>query len=191
MGQPAITYESELEKASNKALVSELRKMYKEDQWLRWKIHNEAKQGKSLDAIVEKMRAADRKHTARLTEIVEAHGWPTLEQVGIVGAEMAFTLVQHADQNPAFQRQCLELMEPLVATGDVRKLHFAFLTDRVLINEGKEQRYGSQFTQDENGEWCPRPLADPENVERLRAEMEMDTLADYKKSMERICGKGK
>jgi Family of unknown function (DUF6624) len=64
--------------------------------------------------------------------------------VGGDGAHAAWLLARHADQDPAFQRRCLELLTQAVASGEAAKIELAYLTDRVLA-EGKPQEYGTQF----------------------------------------------
>jgi len=65
------------------------------------------------------VQASDRKTTARMKEIVAKHGWPGKRLIGEDGANAAWLLVQHADANLVFQKQCLALMKPLVDAGDV------------------------------------------------------------------------
>ena len=56
----------------------------------------------------------------------------------------AWVLAQHLDEELALQRQCLGLLEGAVADGEADAESLAYLTDRVLVNEGKPQRYGTQ-----------------------------------------------
>ncbi len=61
-----------------------------------------------------------------------------------------------------------------VSPGDV-----AYLTDRVLVNEGKPQVYGTQF-HEVNGHPEPRPIEDPDSVDVRRAGVGLGTLAEYR-----------
>jgi len=56
----------------------------------------------------------DRQNTAWLMEIVEKHGWPGKTLVGEDGAHSAWVLVDSADHDVAFQKQCLDLMKEAV-----------------------------------------------------------------------------
>src|SRR5687767_7894406 len=47
----------------------------------------------------------DAARTTRMKEILEQHGWPTFDLVGEDGEDAAWAIVQHADQDPAFQRE--------------------------------------------------------------------------------------
>ena len=142
------------------------------------RIDQAVRSGEPLPELSDKdMGDVDAVNTARMKEIVEEHGWPTKRLVGEDGARSAWLLVQHADANPAFQRQCLELMKAS-DSGQVSAVDVAYLTDRVLVNEGKDQIYGTQFwTVD--GYLVPRPIADEARVEALRAEIGMTTMQEY------------
>lgn len=81
---------------------------------------------------------------ARLKEIVARHGWPGRSLVGEDGAHAAWLIAQHADFDPAFQRDCLDRMRLAFAQGEVTAQELSFLTDRVYLEEGKPQMYGTQ-----------------------------------------------
>lgn len=132
------------------------------------------------------IRNTDEENTKRLDEIVEQHGWPTISLVGQDGANAAWLLVQHADRNAKFQRKCLDLMTGL-PTEEISQRDLAYLTDRVLLAQGKKQLYGTQMAP-ADGKWAPRPLEEPDNVDRRRAERGLEPLADYIKQLESAYG---
>ncbi len=132
------------------------------------------------------VKQADQENTTRLGEIIDKYGWPSIPVVGKDGSRAAWLLVQHADADPKFQRKCLDLMAKLPKT-DVSQTDLAYLTDRVLLAEGKKQIYGTQFTSSA-GKWEPLPLEDPENVDKRRAEVGLQPLADYVKDLESLYG---
>ena len=108
--------------------------------------------------------------------------------MGEDGANAAWLLVQHADADSQFQRKCLDLMAKL-PKGEVSQVQFGFLTDRVLLAEGKKQIYGTQFHA-VDGKLQPRPLEDEANVDKRRADIGLRPLADYAKALEKIYGGG-
>ena len=132
------------------------------------------------------LKQADQENTERLSVIVEQHGWPTNTLIGTDGANAAWLLVQHADRDTKFQRKCLDLMVKLPKY-EVSQRDLAYLTDRVLLHEGKKQIYGTQMTITD-GKWEPQPLEDPVHVEQRRAEVGLETLAEYIKLMESVYG---
>lgn len=130
----------------------------------------------------------DAHNTARMREIIDEYGWPTFSMVGDDGASAAWLLVQHADHDNNFQRRCLELMKPLVDSGEVSAVDVAYLTDRIRMHEGKPQVYGTQFRRS-NNDWEPYPIEDPDRVDERRAALGLPTLAEYKKQLMRFQGK--
>ena len=136
--------------------------------------------------LVAQARLIDQQNTRWMNEIVERQGWPTKSLVGPDGATAAWLLVQHADADPKFQRKCLGLMTGL-PNDEVSRQDIAYLTDRVLLAEGKKQIYGTQFMT-VDGKLTPRPLEDEANVDQRRAEVGLSSLADYIKLLEQQPG---
>lgn len=97
--------------------------------------------------------------------------------MGEQAAKQAWLLVQHADHDPVFQLEALQLMEPLVAHGEVSPQDFAYLTDRVMLKLTGKQRYGTQF-QCVGGQHVPQPIEDEAAVDRLRRQAGMETQAE-------------
>ncbi len=128
------------------------------------------------------MMDVDATHTARMKEIVAEYGWPGESLVGEDGARSAWLLVQHADMQPAFQRECLDLMTA-APEGDVSPLDLAYLTDRVLVNEGQKQIYGTQFHM-VDGQSVPRPIEDEANIEARRAAVGLSSMKEYTARMQ-------
>lgn len=169
---------------TNPALREELLEMSRVDQEARTRDFKGLEENKQMAADMQRIDAAN---TLRLHEIVEEFGWPTISMVGEDGAKAAWLLIQHADHDVDFQAKCLGLMEELIASGGVRKKDVAYLTDRVLLNQGKEQIFGTQFQSRDNGNWFgPRPLANPEGVEERRHEYGLKPFAEYEAEMQKM-----
>lgn len=169
-------------RAANQAFRASLGAPDLRDELLAMRRVDQAARGVGTDGPdPAEMMAVDSLHTARMKAIVDEHGWPTRDLVGEDGARAAWLLVQHADRHPEFQRRCLELMKAS-APGQVGPLDVAYLTDRVLVNEGKLQVYATQFwTVD--GALVPRPIQEPAKVESLRAAVGMTSMQDYHQRM--------
>jgi hypothetical protein len=150
------------------------------------KDHRTAKQNEEFEKLAAAAHKADSENTAWLKHVVENHGWPTRTLVGNDGASAGWLLVQHADANRKFQRKCLDLMVKL-PKAEVSQTDIAYLTDRVLLAEGKKQVYGTQFDT-VNGKLQPRPLDDEANVDKLRSAVGLPPLAEYAKEMEKVYG---
>jgi hypothetical protein len=124
----------------------------------------------------------DTDNTAWIKTVIAKHGWPGTALVGDQGADDAWLLVQHADRDPEFQRQALELLKSAVEADDAPARHLAYLTDRVLVDAGKPQLYGTQYT-DEGDSLQPQPVHDPKRLDERRAAMGLDTAAAYDQRM--------
>jgi hypothetical protein len=70
---------------------------------------------------------------------------------------------------------------------EVSQRNLAYLTDRVLLAEGKKQIYGTQY-HTVDGKMEPKPLEDPENVDRRRAEAGLEPLAEYARQLAEVYG---
>jgi hypothetical protein len=122
----------------------------------------------------------DRKNTERMKQIIADIGWPTSLKVGAAGADHAWILVQHADHDPAFQEHCLHLMRE--SSGEALNRHIAYLEDRVRVNKGQPQLYGTQFYDSEAG-YGPREIEAPEKLDERRREMGLEPFEEYRKGL--------
>jgi len=133
------------------------------------------------------MRAADEENLPWLKQVIAEVGWPTKSLVGSDGSHDAWLLVQHADADPAFQRECLELLTAAAGRAEASWREVAYLTDRVLLAEGKPQEYGTQATGRDGG-YAARNLRDPAGVNERRAQMGLGPLAPYLERLAKLYG---
>ena len=161
--------------AQNPLLAEELNRMAAADQTIRNKwIQNPG--DKTVLAEMGRVEVAD---TVRMKEIIAQYGWPGRTLVGREAASNAWLLVQHADQDHAFQKQCLALMFKSLKHNDVQKQDYALLMDRVLLADGKKQRYGTQFTWTADGKMTMRPTENEKHLEQRRKSMGLPPLTEY------------
>uniref|UniRef100_A0AAU2VF69 Uncharacterized protein n=1 Tax=Streptomyces sp. NBC_00003 TaxID=2903608 RepID=A0AAU2VF69_9ACTN len=118
-------------------------------------------------------------HADRLSEIMDAYGWPTAELVGEEAARAAWLIAQHADRQLDVQRRALRLMEQAVARGAASPRDLAFLCDRTLVNEGQKQIYGTQIAGVKEGSPIPWPCEEPERMDERREEVGIPPFAEY------------
>lgn len=149
---------------------------YQEDLLAMHKVDQEMRK---TDPSIEIYKAVDGKHTEIMKTLVHTLHWPKLSEVGKDGMHAAWILVQHADHDVAFQRKCLTLMEELVPEKEIELWQVAYLTDRVLLNEGEMQIYGTQWSVI-NGVSAYRPMIEPEKVNNRRKKMHLEELPPLK-----------
>lgn len=122
----------------------------------------------------EKLAQIDRGNQTRLKEIIAKYGWPGKSLVGEDGAQAAWMIVQHADNDRDWQKSCLSLMETM-PPGEVSGKSIAYLTDRVLVGDKQPQKYGTQL----GPNFVPLAIADQEHVDQRRAKLGLEPLAAY------------
>lgn len=127
-------------------------------------------------------------NSERMKAIVDQIGWPTISKVGKEGSRNAWLLVQHSDHDREFQRRILEMMKKEPA-GEVKPSNIAYLEDRVLVAAGKNQRYGTQLDWLEEGVVVTiKPVEDPENLNKRRAEVGLNPIEEYLGDAARLRG---
>jgi hypothetical protein len=159
----------------NEELRQKLIQMRAEDLRVRQEL---VEAGELGGTYVPRMEAIHISNAAALKELIRDHGWPNTHMVGEDGAEAAWLIVQHSIGDPEFQRQCLKLLVEHAADGSVPQWQVAYLEDRVNMQQGQPQRFGTQWLDDPlDGRVRPWTLADPERVNQLRAEAGMKPVA--------------
>jgi len=147
--------------ATEPALREELLRLAAEDQ--------EVRAGGDEKAIHD----VDAKTTAYMMEVVARYGWPGRSLVGRDGAHAAWLVVQHS-HNLLFQKSCLEKLELAVTAGEAQAIEHAYLFDRVAVNGGKPQRYGTQFREGA----VPFPIEDAPGVDERRKVLGLPIMAE-------------
>ncbi len=134
----------------------------------------------------------DGNHTEWMKKILKAHHWVTVSKFGKKADHHAWLLVQHADNDPDFQKEVLLRLEKLVDSKETNPTSFAYLFDRVAASYNDEskrmkQRYATQGNCIGKGMWEPLPVEDPENIDKIRASVGLGTLEEYKSFFKDIC----
>ncbi len=172
------------EKPGDEELHRELLDMAQVDQEARQQLLNNPADNDALANVV----AIDQAHVARMKAIVQQRGWPGKSRVGDDGAHAAWLLVQHADLDVEFQIKCLALMKAAVKRGDAAAKNWAYLVDRVRVNQKRPQVYGTQFRQSPDGGYVPAPIEDEPHVDERRKSVGLSSLAEYAEQMRKIYG---
>jgi len=118
-------------------------------------------------------------HKVRLEKIFDEFGFPGYNLVGKEGSNNFWLMVQHSDKDIDFQSRVLEKLKIEVENNNADGSNYGLLTDRVKINKGEKQIYGTQVTYNAQGQAYPKPLLDSLNVNKRRAEVGLDPLEQY------------
>lgn len=79
----------------------------------------------------------------------------------------------------AFQKSALVLLEGLLPAMDTQPQSYAYLYDRVAIAEKRPQRYGTQGRCTGPAKWEPYPSENPDGLDKRRAEVGLNSEAEY------------
>lgn len=123
-------------------------------------------------------------HQKRIKEIFDQYGFAGFDLVGERGSSNFWVMAQHSDHNPEFQLEVLEKMKIEADKGNADYRNYGMLVDRVKLNTGQAQIYGTQV--DYNKEICqafPKNLADSLNVNKRRKEIGLQPLEKYLNDM--------
>lgn len=132
--------------------------------------------------IGNEILATDAKNLATVTGILDKYGWVGSDKVGEATSAI-WLVIQHS--NLEVQKKYFPLMEEAARKGDIPKSFVALTDDRINVNEGKPQKYGSQLKKDRTGHHRPFPLLDESRVDEWRKEVGLEPLEDYLKAMDR------
>lgn len=171
---------------SIRLIYQELKKTYTDDSDL-------------VKSASEKMKKIDLESVDIVAKIIDKYGWLGKDKIGKEANETLFLGIQHID-DLVVQSKYLPTIKDAVKKGNAEPWHLAFLTDRILMNQGKKQVYGTQKIITKNPETSYIiPLENPEKVDELRKEIGLDPLnddlqedglswniEDYKKDLPRI-----
>jgi hypothetical protein len=142
-----------------------------------------------MTEAIKKLKKIEKRNADWIKAVVEKHGWPGENLVGLSGESNAWLLVMHADHEQAFQKRCIELLKKPgpagLMGGRQRGQYLAFLTDQVRLREGKKQLYGSRLTE-KDGSVIPLPIEDEANVDKRRQEIGLNSLAESIEAYRRL-----
>ncbi|MFC6267834.1 DUF6624 domain-containing protein [Frigoriflavimonas asaccharolytica] len=136
-------------------------------------LESDQKIRKESDLI--KFAKEDHRNQELVISIIEKCGMPTLKEVGQKHMDAIWLGLQHSSEEE-IRKKYWPQVEKAVENGDLSKQQYALMKDRILMDEGKPQIYGSQI---ENGKLYT--LENPETVNVRRKEMGMEPIEEYLK----------
>lgn len=121
------------------------------------------------------MLRTDASNLVRAQAILKQYGYPGKSLVGTPTNEAVWHIIQH---NPATIPQYLPLLKAAAEKGELPFTRYATMLDRQLMDEGKEQLYGTQ-AKGYNGQppffW---PIQQPTQVNQRRKQAGFDTTVE-------------
>ena len=176
----------------NEPLRAELLEMGRRDQEIRAKLvpffsaPSSGAPSEELLAFAAEQRAIDEANISRLGDIVAEHGWPGKTLVGEEASNVAGMLVQHTDLER--QKRYLPILKAAASVGEASAWRVAMLEDRIRVNGGENQLYGSQFAPGPDGQCRITPIDDPSHVDERRQAVGLPPMQEYLRQIEEQLG---
>lgn len=158
-----LIMKKEITEQQKELLVRHIEEMADVEQDLRL----QSKPGRAVENYL--IYIVDMLHHQRIRWIIDTFGYPTKEMIGTDTLKKFFLLIQHVPYDTALQEQCLEHC-------DFEPNETAHLTDRIRINQGREQMFGTQRQRGPDGTFELAPVEDRENLNERRIRIGLDPL---------------
>lgn len=173
----------------NKKLIRVLDSLVNEDQNRRHQLtafDNNQLNDKNVTrtSLINAMLETDSLNYSLLSDIVKTYGFPNFDLVGERGSHNFWLLIQHQDRNPKFQEEVLSKMKVEVDNKKASPGDYAYLIDRVKVNTGQLQVYGTQMQLNATEtSYEPKPVIEPEKLNERRRSVGLSSIEEYTESM--------
>ncbi len=114
----------------------------------------------------------------KLVKLIDKNGWPTASSVTEYAAAGAALIINHTTYE--VRSKYFPMLEKAFKQGEAQPLRYAKMRDRLLVEEGKEQLFGTQW-KFKNSKRVPHPIKKPEYVDKRRAKIGLGALSVYLK----------
>ena len=120
----------------------------------------------------------DKENQQKVVSIIEKCGFPTVVNHGYKSIETVFLVLQHAGKG--LREKYFPQIKNSADQGGLPWSIVALMEDRMLMDKGEKQKYGSQVKKDNGSEeWTLYPIQDPENVNEIREEVGLGPIEEY------------
>lgn len=168
------------EPVRNQELLYKLDSVYILDQRGRRMLEQGELASSGVITLKRNVAVSDSLNVITVRGILDHGGWPAKEAVGSDGLRTLFLVIQHADYYT--QKRYFSMIEEAAKRKELPAQFPALLLDRILMEEGKPQVYGSQVIQHRRTrKYMVYNLSDPRNVDKRRLAVGMLPMAEYLK----------
>ena len=165
------------------AIRAELLAMEKADQDARGKCTS-GPVNRQMGCFIDVAQKIDEPHGKRLLEIFNLIGLPDTAKVGREGFSAFMILLQHVP-GVELREKCLRSITKAFENKELPPMAFAAFVDRLKVNQGKEQVYGTNFDF-KDGKMVMSPTEDRKNLARRRAEIGLPALDEYLRELKQL-----
>ncbi|QIH39233.1 hypothetical protein G7A72_10615 [Flavobacterium sp. Sr18] len=175
---------TKLSKTESENLKTEFTEMYKIDQIAQAGKPNGEFKNYPLENWYKFKDSVFTKNKNRVEYLFKKYGYLGINEIGKNASNDFWILVQHSDKFPEFQKNVLKSMKKELKKGNANPDNYALLLDRVNVNSGEKQNFGTQVNYRLNGQAKPKiGLIDSLNIDKRRIEYGLKPLKDYLNQM--------
>ncbi len=122
---------------------------------------------------LKELEKEDQKRTAEMMDLLKVCGTPSAENIGLDGSRAVWVLSIHTDVST--MKKIHKIFQSLYKKGKGGVFYWGipFLVDRIRVEEGKKQLYGTQYHFDKKNTLRNFPILKPQLVNQRRAEYDL------------------
>ena len=171
----------------NSELIEEIKTIKNEDQ--KWRnlltdFENGLTDTLGKERLFKLIRKTDSLNYLEIRRIFREHGFLGYDKIGKEGSHQFWLIVQHQDKYPEFQQRVLEQMKKEVDKGNANSIDYAYLVDRVKVNTGQLQIYGTQMQiNSDSTSFEPKPVKEFIQLDERRNQVKLPPIRYYIQTM--------
>ncbi|MCK0178465.1 hypothetical protein MWU50_04100 [Flavobacteriaceae bacterium S0862] len=138
----------------------------------------DSKEAEKYQLIYEKNHVINEE---KITNLLDTYGWPKKEVIGEQGNWTICNVIQHAENDVRIKY--LPMMKEAVLEKQLQPRFLVRAQDRIATEQGQLQIYGGQMKYyPETKSFNVWPVFEPENIDKRRAEIGLEPIAEFLKS---------
>ncbi len=136
---------------------------------------------KEADVYQKEFKKNHALNIKKVLKIIDNYNWPDPTQTGDQGNLTLCNVLQHADQ--ATREHYIPMMKQAVLDKKLEPRFLVRAQDRIATDKGELQIYGGQMKfYPETKSFNVWPIFDPENIDKRRAEIGLEPIAEFLKT---------
>jgi len=123
----------------------------------------------TLDSLWIIQNKQDSINSEYITTLIDHNSmlFPSISEIGYTASRLAFLMLQHSNYD--VRKKYYKTIKHAMENNHLEKRYFAMYLDRLLIDEGKKQLYGTQMQKNKNGNLVLFPVKRKFNMNRRRS----------------------
>jgi hypothetical protein len=131
------------------------------------------------EELLSKQQSILMENTLKAKVILKEFGYPGTDKVSKETSSNFWLIVQHSDHDIEFQKEVLSILAKEVKLGHALVIDYAYLLDRVRVNEELPQIYGTQVYYDSLGNPQPKKVENPDDLDSIRKSVGLEPISQY------------